>query len=85
MGKDWSHRKIEEYPTGKKIEVFYNPDDPKISCLEPGGSLKYILSTIKLIIVFCCAFFLLAYICYWDYRRVKNAVFDSDNRVFTIK
>ncbi len=29
---------VSQYPTGKKVNVFYNPQDPKVAVLEPGVS-----------------------------------------------
>lgn len=33
-----------KYPVGRTVTVYYNPNDPRISCLEPGdaGSLWYL-------------------------------------------
>jgi hypothetical protein len=31
---------VNHYPIGKKIKVFYNPQDPKVAVLEPGVSMS---------------------------------------------
>lgn len=33
-------KSIEPYPLGKQVEVFYDPNDPKVAVLEPGGGLR---------------------------------------------
>ena len=33
----------EQYWEGKKVDVYYNPDDPSIAVLVPGNSLTLIL------------------------------------------
>lgn len=30
---------VNHYPIGKKVNVFYNPEDPKVAVLEPGVSM----------------------------------------------
>jgi hypothetical protein len=35
----WGHadRKAGQYPKGRVVKVFYDPDNPELACLEPGG------------------------------------------------
>ncbi len=73
VGEKWATEKVEEYSVNKTIKVFYNQNDPQVSVLEPGGSLKYMLLTISTLIIFSVFFLLLTYACCWDYQRVKNA------------
>ncbi|MFX0211429.1 MAG: DUF3592 domain-containing protein [Candidatus Hodarchaeota archaeon] len=38
VGKISAEKKIAEYPVGKTVEIYYNPDDPRKAVLEPGIS-----------------------------------------------
>jgi hypothetical protein len=33
----YADRKVDDWPKGKIATVHYNPLEPKVSCLEPGG------------------------------------------------
>ena len=33
---NYTHSKLNKYPVGAKSEIFYNPSDSDVSCLEPG-------------------------------------------------
>ncbi|MDP2922258.1 MAG: DUF3592 domain-containing protein [Candidatus Omnitrophota bacterium] len=77
FGKNWSERKVNEYPVAKVVKVFYKPQSPELSVLESGGSRWWTNITILIALAFALVFILLAYACYWDYRRVKNAHFDG--------
>lgn len=35
-----AHQIVRRYPFGKKVKVYFNPDDPRVSVLEPGMSLS---------------------------------------------
>ncbi len=52
---------MSEYPIGKKVDVFYNPEKPHIAVLEKGFSLKSALVMIGLgfFLIVCNALFLL--------------------------
>ncbi len=83
-GKEWAMKKVGEYPISKTVDVFYYHSEPQISVLEPGGSFKGITETIGAIIMFCCVFLSLTFVSYWDYRRVKNACFDTNSNMYYI-
>lgn len=35
--KTSTQEKVAQYPVGSRVDVFYNPESPNESCLEPGG------------------------------------------------
>lgn len=42
-----AQEKAQQYPQDSTVRVYYNPDNPELSCLEKGGSsLGYLLSLI---------------------------------------
>ena len=34
--KKWSEKKVEKYPPGKSVTIYFNPISPEIAVLEPG-------------------------------------------------
>lgn len=71
VGKAWAEEKVKKYPVGRKADVFYKAEDPTVSVLETGVNIQYAFATSGVVLVFCIIFLLLAYACYWDYKRVK--------------
>jgi hypothetical protein len=59
-----AQRERAKFPVNKEVDVYYNPDNPESSCLEPGGS--NILITVAevfmmLIVVGICIFGIVEY------------------------
>jgi len=76
-GESFCKEKVENYPVGKSVNVFYNSNDPKESVLEPGISLFSILMLGIINLVFIILFLLAAYAMFRDYQRVKDARFEN--------
>jgi len=47
-----AYAKTRDYPKGKRVSVFYNPDNPRIAVLEPGGAKSaYLLLIMGIIFI----------------------------------
>ena len=51
FGRQPSHEIVSRYPTGQKIKVFYNPDNPNQAVLISGGSLAGVYIGVILCII----------------------------------
>ncbi len=71
-GSAWSNKKIEKYKIEQQIEVFYNPQDPSISVLEPGGSILGIFLSGVAHIMGISILLVLVSALVWDYRKVNK-------------
>lgn len=71
-GSAWSKKKVEKYKVEQQIEVFYNPQDPSISVLEPGGSVKGIFLSGVFHFILISALLVLASALIWDYRKANR-------------
>lgn len=58
---------VDKYPSGKKVTVYYNPQDPKVAVLKAGFSWGALFAFLAGII-----FFGVGIICYRGYRRNKE-------------
>ena len=63
---------VEKYKIEQQIEVFYNPQDPSISVLEPGGTIKgiFLSGAIHFFAISVLAVLVSALV--WDYRKTKK-------------
>jgi hypothetical protein len=60
LDKSLAKSKLEQYPTGRQVLVYYHPDNPELSCLEQEKpSLTSVLGLILGIVSFYSAFALL--------------------------
>ena len=73
-GSAWSEDKIAKYKIEQQIEVFYNPQDPSISVLEPGGSIKGFFLSGAFHLMLIAALMGLVFALVWDYRKVNKAI-----------
>ena len=71
-GSLWSEKKVDKYKIEQQIEVFYNPEDPSISVLEPGGSIKGIFLCGAFHFILIAALLVLVFALFWDYRKTKK-------------
>ena len=57
VAQDW----IDQYPVGKKVDIFYNPKTPRMAVLEKGFSIKsaLVLIGVALLVIISGSFFLL--------------------------
>lgn len=53
-GEDYAEEIVLQYPVGKEVTVYYNPDDPGDAVLEPGSVVPMIVPLI--IGLFVCGF-----------------------------
>ncbi|MCK9614104.1 MAG: DUF3592 domain-containing protein [Candidatus Omnitrophica bacterium] len=81
-GKSWAEQKVNNYPAGKRVDVYYKPQDLTISVLEPGATMKWLILSSGAILIFCVVFLLIAYVCYRDYQKVKKARFEGGRYYF---
>ena len=51
---DYAEEVVQQYPVGKEVTVYYNPDDPSDAVLEPGSVVPIIVPII--IGFFVCGF-----------------------------
>lgn len=72
-GLSWSQEKVAEYPVGRTVKVFYHPNNHNNSVLEPGTTIAFAAGTGSIVFFFALIFFLIAYFCFRDYKKVKNA------------
>lgn len=56
LGGKKSWKLMEKYPEGKRIDVFYNPSNPKASTLEPGRKDGVITALTVVILLFILGF-----------------------------
>ena len=73
-GSSWSYKKVEKYKIEQQIEVFYNPQDPSISVLEPGGSILGILLSGGIHFMGIGVLLFLASALIWDYRKTNKTM-----------
>jgi len=70
---------LSKYPVGRKVKVYYNPDDPVIAVLEPGASWEsyqaFVLGILILIVD-------IGVIVYYKRKEMK-AVEESNNPIKT--
>ena len=71
-GSSWSKKKVEKYKVEQQIEVFYNPQDHRISVLEPGGTIKGIFLSGAFHFILISALLLLVSALVWDYRKTNK-------------
>jgi len=59
--EDAWQREIDQYPVGKTVAVYYDPQHPNIAVLEPGllGEMKSLFRMVLGLIAFCCAAFVI--------------------------
>ena len=60
-GKDWAQLRVDKYPAGKRINVFYNPKAPEKAVLEPGWNSQLLvlwfgIALVGGFLIFCLAF-----------------------------
>ncbi|MCD4744581.1 MAG: DUF3592 domain-containing protein [Desulfobacteraceae bacterium] len=65
FGKDWAITIINKYNPNDKIRIFYNPQNPQLSCIKPGPE---IWATFYTLLSFGGIF----YILFSFYRNKKN-------------
>jgi hypothetical protein len=58
--KSMVYKVLNRYPIGKKVNVYYSPENPAKSVLEPGVNAAGILITIFFLGVFCLLVFIVA-------------------------
>lgn len=58
---------VDQYPSGKKVKVYYNPQDPKVAVLKAGFSWGAIFAFLAGIV-----FFGAGVVCFKAYRRNKE-------------
>jgi hypothetical protein len=73
-GLSWSKKKVAKYKIDQQVLVFYNPQDPRISVLEPGGSIKGIFLSGVLHFIVISVLLVLAFALLWDYRKAKKRI-----------
>jgi hypothetical protein len=78
-GSSWSQKKAEKYKVEQQIEVYYNPQDPSISVLEPGGSIKGIFLSGAFHFILIGALLVLVFACFWDIRKVNRSLLTIDS------
>lgn len=71
-GLSWSERKAEKYYVGKRVRVFYKQKNPRISVLEPGGSIKGMFLSGALHLILLGILMFLSSALLWDYHKVKK-------------
>jgi hypothetical protein len=73
-GQSWSQKKVDKYKVEQQIEVYYNPWDPSISVLEPGGHIKGIFLSGAFHFILISALLVLVSALVWDYRKANKMI-----------
>lgn len=72
FGMSWAKSKLASYPVDAVVEVSYNPADPQIAVLEPGGQPKWYLFVSAVALAFLSVFAGLAWLCFQDCRKMSR-------------
>ncbi len=72
VGRAWAEQKVLTYPVQANVEVFYDPDNPQIAVLEPGGKLVWYLFACAASLVFALVFAVFAWLLFKDARKMME-------------